>query len=47
MSIDAGAKVGDIDPRGASVDPARMSDKARAVGAGALEAVLMWKRGLR
>ena len=47
VTIDAGAKVGDIDPRGASVDPARMSDKARAVGAGALEAVLMWKRGLR
>jgi xanthine dehydrogenase accessory factor len=47
VTIDAGAKVGDVDPRGASVDPARMSDKARAVGAGALEAVLMWKRGLR
>lgn len=47
VAIDAGAKVGDVDPRGGSVDPARMSDKARAVGAGALEAVLMWKRGLR
>lgn len=47
VAIDAGAKVGDVDPRGASVDPARMSDKARAVAAGALEAVLLWRRGLR
>jgi len=47
VTIEAGAKVGDVDPRGASVDPTRMSDKARAVGAGALEAVLLWKRGLR
>ena len=34
----AGVKVGDIDPRGRAVDPARISDKARAVAAGS------WKR---
>jgi xanthine dehydrogenase accessory factor len=34
-------KVGDVEPRGAAVDPARVSDKARAVAAGVLEAVLM------
>jgi xanthine dehydrogenase accessory factor len=39
-----GEKVGDIEPRGTAVDPARVSDKARAVAAGVLEAVLV---GLR
>jgi xanthine dehydrogenase accessory factor len=47
VEIDAGTKVGDVDPRGASVDPARLSDKARAVAAGVLEAVLMRRKGLR
>jgi xanthine dehydrogenase accessory factor len=41
VRVDAGLKVGDIDPRGAAVDPARISDKARAVAAGVLEAVLV------
>jgi len=41
----AGMKVGDIDPRGRAVDPARISDKARAVAAGTLEAVLVGLRG--
>jgi len=41
VSITRGEKVGDIEPRGAAVDPARISDKARAVAAGVLEAVLM------
>jgi xanthine dehydrogenase accessory factor len=36
-----GAKLGDIDPRGPAIDPAAISDKARAVAAGVLEAVLM------
>ena len=40
VRVDAGLKVGDIDPRGA-VDPSRISDKARAVAAGVLEAVLV------
>ena len=44
VTIARGAKVGDVDPRGASVDPYRMSDKARAVAAGALEAMLTWAR---
>ena len=47
VSIDAGTKVGDVDPRGATVDPRRLSDKARGVAAGALEAILLWKHGLR
>lgn len=34
-----GMKLGDIDPRGRAVDPARISDKARAVAAGVMEAV--------
>ena len=41
VTVEAAAKVGDIDPRGRAVDPARISDKARAVAAGVLEAVLM------
>lgn len=41
VSVDARLKIGDIDPRGAAVDPARISDKARAVAAGVLEAVLV------
>jgi xanthine dehydrogenase accessory factor len=35
-----GGKLGDVDPRGAAVDPRLVSDKARAVAAGVLEAVL-------
>jgi xanthine dehydrogenase accessory factor len=41
VAVEAGTKVGDVDPRGPAVDPARISDKARAVAAGVLEAVLM------
>ena len=47
VAVEARAKVGDVDPRGAGVDAARISDKARAVAAGVLEAVLMRRRGLR
>ncbi|MBI5477754.1 MAG: EF2563 family selenium-dependent molybdenum hydroxylase system protein [Deltaproteobacteria bacterium] len=36
----AGQKLGDVDPRGAAVDHRVISDKARAVGGGALEAVI-------
>ena len=45
MRVRAGLKIGDVDPRG---DPAacwEISDKALAVGAGALEAVLACRRG--
>lgn len=38
--VAAGLKLGDVDPRGRAVDPAAISDKARAVAAGVLEAVL-------
>ncbi|HVR72593.1 MAG TPA: selenium-dependent molybdenum cofactor biosynthesis protein YqeB [Vicinamibacteria bacterium] len=41
VRVGPGEKVGDIEPRGADVDPARVSDKARAVAAGVLEAVLI------
>jgi xanthine dehydrogenase accessory factor len=47
VRIGSGAKAGDVDPRGPGVDPARLSDKARAVAAGVLEAVLMRHRKLR
>jgi xanthine dehydrogenase accessory factor len=35
-----GMKVGDVDPRGESIDPDRMSDKSLNLGGGALEALL-------
>ncbi len=41
VRVSPGEKVGDIEPRGAAVDPSRVSDKARAVAAGVLEAVLI------
>ncbi len=40
LSVDAGFKVGDIDPRGVVEHSFRISDKALAVGGGVLEAVL-------
>lgn len=46
VAVPAGLKVGDIDPRGRAVDPAAVSDKARAVAAGVLEAVLLGAAGL-
>jgi xanthine dehydrogenase accessory factor len=39
VEVGEGIKVGDVDPRGAAVDAAAISDKARAVAAGVLEAV--------
>src|SRR5258707_7027565 len=44
IEVPAGIKIGDIDPRGPGIDPARISDKARAVAAGVLEAVLVRRR---
>ena len=35
-----GGKVGDVDPRGAEIDPGSISDKARAIGGAVLEALL-------
>lgn len=47
VSVEAGTKVGDVDPRGPGVNAAIVSDKARAVAAGVLEAILMRRHGLR
>jgi xanthine dehydrogenase accessory factor len=41
VRVEAGLKLGDVDPRGAAADPAALSDKGRAVAAGVLEAVLV------
>lgn len=41
VSIDAGVKIGDVDPRGRAVDPYRISEKGRAIAAGTLEAILL------
>ena len=40
IRVESGTKVGDIDPRGKQVDYRSISDKARAVGGGVLEAIL-------
>jgi xanthine dehydrogenase accessory factor len=40
LSVKAGAKVGDVDPRGVPEHCFTISDKARAIGGGVLEAVL-------
>jgi xanthine dehydrogenase accessory factor len=34
-----GMKIADVDPRGAAVDPAAISDRALAVGGGVLQAL--------
>lgn len=39
VPVDTAMKVGDVDPRGAVVDPARVSEKGRAIAAGVLEAI--------
>ena len=40
LMVEKGTKIGDIDPRGDSVDYKTISDKARAIGGGVLEAIL-------
>jgi xanthine dehydrogenase accessory factor len=40
VDVGEGAKLGDIDPRGESVDHTKISDKALCLGGGVLEAVL-------
>ena len=40
--LEAGMKIGDIDPRGVKVDVKKVSDKALAVGNGVTEAVIEW-----
>jgi xanthine dehydrogenase accessory factor len=41
VELSAGDKVGDVDPRGAAVDPGRISDKSLAVAGGVLEGLLV------
>jgi len=38
--VSGGFKIGDIDPRGAAADYTSVSDKARAIGGGVLEAAM-------
>lgn len=40
LTVATGMKVGDIDPRGTAVDYLTISDKARAIGGGVLEAIM-------
>ena len=42
IPVKRGQKIGDVDPRGRKVDPLTISDKARAVAGGALEAIMNW-----
>jgi xanthine dehydrogenase accessory factor len=44
VPVEAGMKIGDVDPRGPLIDAARISDKGRTVAAGVLEAVLVSAR---
>jgi xanthine dehydrogenase accessory factor len=44
VEVALGTKVGDIDPRGPATDPSHVSEKARAISAGVLEAVLVHLR---
>ena len=45
VRVTLGEKLGDVDPRGSAIDPARVSDKARSVAAGVLEAVMIGRPG--
>jgi xanthine dehydrogenase accessory factor len=40
VAVTKGLKAGDVDPRGFSVDHMTVSDKARSIGGGVLEAIL-------
>jgi len=42
VTVTKGMKIGDIDPRGAMVDVNSISDKARSIGRGVLEAILQF-----
>lgn len=42
VAVEAGRKIGDVDPRGAAIDIATVSDKGRAVAGGVLEAVMRY-----
>lgn len=40
LMVDSGFKISDIDPRGDKADYTSVSDKARAIGGGVLEALM-------
>lgn len=40
----SGMKIGDVDPRGAEVNYLQISDKARTIAHGAMEAILLYER---
>lgn len=42
--VDAGTKIGDVDPRGDVAACSEISDKALAIGGGVVEAVMTWSR---
>jgi xanthine dehydrogenase accessory factor len=42
ISVYAGVKIGDVDPRGDALLSRMVSDKALAIGGGVLEAILSW-----
>jgi xanthine dehydrogenase accessory factor len=46
LTVKAGMKVGDIDPRAAREHCFSISDKSRAIGGGVLEAILHLMQGL-
>jgi xanthine dehydrogenase accessory factor len=43
VAVPAGLKIGDVDPRGTVEHCFTISDKARAIGGGVLEALLRWR----
>lgn len=43
LFVEQDMKIGDLDPRGRSVNPNTISDKARAIGGGVLEAIMYLK----
>jgi xanthine dehydrogenase accessory factor len=47
VPIEEGVKVGDVEPRGRVIDPTRISEKARAIAAGTLDAIFLCLAGLK
>jgi xanthine dehydrogenase accessory factor len=42
IAVTQGRKMGDVDPRGSTIDPCTISDRGRAVAGGVLEAIMHW-----
>lgn len=47
LKVSTGQKIGDVDPRGIKEYCYKMSDKANAIGGGALEALMVLKAGIK